>query len=43
MLRGFHKNDKKMNLRGEVRQADLLWLLGSLCGLFRIPFESLDG
>ena len=40
MLRAFHKNDKKMNLRGEVRQADMLWLLGSLCGLFRIPFDA---
>ncbi|MBK7326286.1 MAG: peptidase domain-containing ABC transporter [Propionivibrio sp.] len=29
-----------MNLRGEVRQADMLWLLGSLCGLFRIPFDA---
>lgn len=29
-----------MNLQEGVRQDDLLWLLGSLCGLFRIPFDA---
>jgi subfamily B ATP-binding cassette protein HlyB/CyaB len=28
-----------MQRPGEVRQDDILWLLGSLCGLFRIPFD----
>ena len=29
-----------MHLQGEVRREDVLWLLGSLCGLFRIPFDA---
>ena len=29
-----------MHLQGEVRRDDILWLLGSLCGLFRIPFDA---
>lgn len=29
-----------MPLPGEVRREDLLWLLGSLCGVFRIPFDA---
>lgn len=29
-----------MHLQGEVRRDDVLWLLGSLCGLFRIPFDA---
>ena len=29
-----------MHLQGEVRREDLLWLLGSLCGLFKIPFDA---
>ena len=29
-----------MQLQGEVRREDVLWLLGSLCGLFRIPFDA---
>ncbi|MEF8703550.1 MAG: peptidase domain-containing ABC transporter [Candidatus Accumulibacter sp. UW26] len=29
-----------MQRPGEVRQDDILWLLGSLCGLFRIPFDA---
>ncbi|MBK8892711.1 MAG: peptidase domain-containing ABC transporter [Propionivibrio sp.] len=29
-----------MNLQEGVKQEDLLWLLGSLCGLFRIPFDA---
>ena len=29
-----------MHLQGEVRREDLLWLLGSLCGLFCIPFDA---
>ncbi len=29
-----------MHLQGEVRRDDDLWLLGSLCGLFRIPFDA---
>lgn len=29
-----------MQLQGEVRREDVLWLLGSLCGLFRVPFDA---
>jgi subfamily B ATP-binding cassette protein HlyB/CyaB len=29
-----------MTLQGELRREDLLWLLGSLSGLFRIPFDA---
>ena len=29
-----------MQHQGEVRREDVLWLLGSLCGLFRIPFDA---
>ncbi len=29
-----------MQLQGEVRREDVLWLLGSLCGIFRIPFDA---
>ena len=29
-----------MHLQGEVKHGDILWLLGSLCGLFRIPFDA---
>jgi subfamily B ATP-binding cassette protein HlyB/CyaB len=29
-----------MELRGEVRREDILWILGSLCGAFRIPFDA---
>ncbi|MFT3850213.1 MAG: peptidase domain-containing ABC transporter [Propionivibrio sp.] len=29
-----------MHLQGEVRRDDVLWLLGSLCGLYRIPFDA---
>jgi len=29
-----------MQLQGEVRQEAILWLLGSLCGVFRIPFDA---
>ena len=28
-----------MDLRGELQRGDTLWLLGSLCGLFRVPFD----
>lgn len=28
-----------MPLQGEVRRDDMLWLLGSLCGVFRTPFD----
>ena len=28
-----------MPLQGEMRRDDVLWLLGSLCGVFRIPFD----
>jgi subfamily B ATP-binding cassette protein HlyB/CyaB len=28
-----------MPLQGEIRREDLLWLIGSLCGMFRIPFD----
>lgn len=28
-----------MPQQGEVRREDMLWLLGSLCGVFRIPFD----
>lgn len=40
MLRAFHKNDRKMNLRGEAGQPNLLWLLGSPSGIFRIPLDA---
>ena len=29
-----------MPLQGEVRREDMLWLIGSLCGMFRIPFDA---
>jgi len=29
-----------MPLQGELPHEDVLWLLGSLCGLFRIPFDA---
>jgi len=29
-----------MQLQGELNRDDVLWLLGSLCGLFRIPFDA---
>ncbi|WP_222102249.1 hypothetical protein [Candidatus Propionivibrio aalborgensis] len=29
-----------MGLRGGVREVDLLWLPGSVCGLFRNPFDA---
>ena len=29
-----------MSIEGELRHEDLLWLLGSLCGLSRIPFDA---
>ena len=29
-----------MQLQGKVRRDDVLWLLGSLCGLFRIPVDA---
>ncbi len=29
-----------MHLQGEARRDDVLWLLGSLCGLYRIPFDA---
>ena len=29
-----------MPLQGEVRREDMLWLLGSLCGVFRIPYDA---
>ena len=29
-----------MHLQGEARREEVLWLLGSLCGLFRIPFDA---
>lgn len=29
-----------MHLQGEVRRNDVLWLLGSLCALYRIPFDA---
>ena len=28
-----------MESRGELRRDDVLWIFGSLCGLFRIPFD----
>ncbi|SBT09512.1 hypothetical protein PROAA_3260004 [Candidatus Propionivibrio aalborgensis] len=41
MLCGFQKrNRKNMGLRGGVREVDLLWLPGSVCGLFRNPFDA---
>ena len=29
-----------MSLQNEIEREDILWLLGSLCGLFRIPFDA---
>ncbi|MBL8413332.1 MAG: hypothetical protein JNM42_02725 [Propionivibrio sp.] len=29
-----------MRLQGELERDAALWLLGSLCGLFRIPFDA---
>lgn len=29
-----------MRLQGELKRDEALWLLGSLCGLFRIPFDA---
>jgi len=29
-----------MPLHGEIRREDMLWLLGSLFGVFRIPFDA---
>lgn len=29
-----------MHLQGELKRDEALWLLGSLCGLFRIPFDA---
>ncbi|MBK7562839.1 MAG: ATP-binding cassette domain-containing protein [Propionivibrio sp.] len=44
MLCGFQKrNRKNMGLRGGVGKADLLWLPGSLCAPYRIPFDAVPG
>ena len=29
-----------MPLQGKIRREDLLWLIGSLCSMFRIPFDA---
>ena len=29
-----------MQFQGEVQREEVLWLLGSLCGLFRVPFDT---
>ena len=29
-----------MSLAGTVRREEVLWALGSLCGLYRLPFDS---
>ena len=32
--------DRQGEVRREIRREDAFWLLGSLCGLFRIPFDA---
>lgn len=38
---GFHKNRLKQTAPGHLAGQEFLWLLGSLCQLYRVPFDPL--